>query len=414
MKLVSTMTLGLALALTGSALTMQPAWAKKKDAEPAKAAGPVLSNPVRAALAAAQTALAANDTATADAKIAQAQAVATTPTERFYVAQFQLQSALAAKDVAREGVAIDAELASGGAPAELLPKLYQNRGALAYSAKDYAKAEESFGHLVELEPAPENLISYAETQFQMKHVAAGLATSEKAVAAKKASGAAVEEDWYRRPLGQAYQAKMMPEAVRWSQMYVEAYPSSDNWRTALTLFRDYSKLDDQQSLDVYRLQFVANALKGEHDFYDYANTAYERGLPGETKMVVDSATAGKMVDAKSIAINELRTLVANKVAADKASLPALDVRARAAPDAKSALSTANAYLGYGEYAKAADLLRAALQKPGVDADTANTRLGIALAMAGQKAEAAQAFAAVTNGPRGQIARYWTVWLSQKP
>ena len=48
-----------------------------------------------------------------------------------------------------------------------------------------------------------------------------------------------------------------------------------------------------------------------------------------------------------------------------------------------AMVTAEAYYGYGDYQKAADLFRAALAKQGVDKDVANLGLGMALARAGE-------------------------------
>ena len=79
------------------------------------------------------------------------------------------------------------------------------------------------------------------------------------------------------------------------------------------------------------------------------------------------------------------------------------------------MSTADAYLGYGDYAKAASLYRLALQKggSGVDADTAQLRLGIALAMSGDKAGARTAFAAV-KGRRADLASFWTLYLDTPP
>jgi hypothetical protein len=48
----------------------------------------------------------------------------------------------------------------------------------------------------------------------------------------------------------------------------------------------------------------------------------------------------------------------------------------------------------------------------VDAGTANLRLGMALAKSGQAAEAKQALAQVTSGPRAEIAQFWTHWVDQ--
>jgi hypothetical protein len=53
-----------------------------------------------------------------------------------------------------------------------------------------------------------------------------------------------------------------------------------------------------------------------------------------------------------------------------------------------------------------------MQKGNVDANLANSHLGMAYALAGQKAEAEAAFKAVT-GPRTDLAAYWLLWLSQQ-
>ena len=76
------------------------------------------------------------------------------------------------------------------------------------------------------------------------------------------------------------------------------------------------------------------------------------------------------------------------------------------------MGTADAYLGYGDYAKAATLYRAALGKSGVDSNLANLRLGIALGRSGDKAGATTALNAV-SGPRAGIAKLWLTWLSTR-
>ncbi len=57
--------------------------------------------------------------------------------------------------------------------------------------------------------------------------------------------------------------------------------------------------------------------------------------------------------------------------------------AAAAPNGKPASRTADAYLGYGDNAKAIELYKLALTKGGVDNDEVNTRLGIALLALGR-------------------------------
>src|SRR3546814_12380624 len=59
--------------------------------------------------------------------------------------------------------------------------------------------------------------------------------------------------WFKRMLAIAYDAKRMDLAVPASLDLVSAYPSADNWRDSLIIFRDTGKLDDQATLDLMRL-----------------------------------------------------------------------------------------------------------------------------------------------------------------
>ena len=161
-----------------------------------------------------------------------------------------------------------------------------------------------------------------------------------------------------------------------------------------------------------RLMATAGALNGERDYYEYAETASTKGLPGEAKAALTQGKAAGALNASKPLVAEISKTVDSKVAGDRAALPALDREARNAANGKAALGTADAYYGYGDFAKAADLYRVALTKGGVDADTVNLRLGAALARSGDKAGAAAALANVKSGTRAQLAQYWTIWMSK--
>src|SRR3546814_579289 len=153
-----------------------------------------------------------------------------------------------------------------------------------------------------------------------------------------------------------------------------------------------------------RLMRAAGAMKGESDYYEYANSAYMKGLPGEAKAVIDEGVAAKVLNPGKQTFAELSKLSGAKIAADKASLPKLAVQAKSAANGKLALATADAYLGYKDYAQAAALYQLALTKGGIDVNTVNTRLGIAQARSGQKDQAKATFAKVTGEPRATIDR----------
>jgi hypothetical protein len=128
--------------------------------------------------------------------------------------------------------------------------------------------------------------------------------------------------------------------------------------------------------------------------------------------VLDEGLATGTIGKTSRPINELLAVVSPKVASDQASLAGSERQAASAANGKLALGTADAYLGYGQDAKAAPLYELALKKGQVDADVAHLRHGIALARQGMTAEAKKAFESV-GGSRADIAKFWITWLDLK-
>lgn len=409
MKVVSKAALGLALALGTVSLAALPAQAQKKEKE---AKGPQfkLSKEFRAAMAPVDAAAKANNPAGVLSAAAGVEAAATTPDEKYVLNQYRLDAAIKAKDTKAQSQALEAMLATGLVPAAEVPKFQFYLGKFAYEANDLAKAETSLNAAATGGYSSTDLfLTQSQLYSKLNRTPQSLAALEKAIAAEKAAGQAVPEDWYKFGLSQAYKSKDNAATAKWAGMHLAAFPTPQNWRQSLVIYRDSGQLGRKIELDLFRLMRATNSLAGEKDFYDYAYVANQDGLPGEAKGAIDLLKAKGPVTNRGI--NELYTEVSSKVAADKASLATEEKRAGSAANGLIAAGTANAYLGYGEYAKAVPLLQTALSKGGVDADEVNTRLGIALAMSGQKEEAKKAFANV-KGPRTGVAQFWITWLSQ--
>ena len=420
---VSKLALGLALAagfgMTSPSLAQK---AKKGDA-PAQAAAwaPKLEKAFRNAAAPLQKAIQAKDYATATTLLPAAETAAQSPDEKFVLGQFKLQIASGTDDGPGQQKAVDEMLASGAGPADMRPQLLFYQGQFAYKNNNFPLAIQALSAAQQAgyaskdtagQPTRDLDLLLAESYFKANQVPQGLAAVEGAVKAEKAAGKKAPAEWYGRAASMAYKAKLTPEVAKWTRLQVVDYPSPENWRSALVIFGDSNHFDDQTQLDLMRLQRFAGALSGERDYFEYALLADKVGLPGEAKAIVDEGKAKGAYNASSKAINEIGTLAGSKTAADRASLAAAEKSAASAANGRSALGTADAYFGYGDYAKAVTLYRLALQKGGIDANTANLRLGMALAKAGQTAEAKQAFAAVTSGPRAEIAQFWTLWVDQ--
>jgi tetratricopeptide (TPR) repeat protein len=392
-----------------------PAVAQKKDAK--APAGPQFkfSKAVQPLLATAQKAAQAGDNATALATLRQAEALPDRNSDDNYmIAMMKINAGIGLKDNALMEEAIEQALATGRVSAEDQPKFIRNLGALALQRNDNAKAITQFQRLVALNPNDtETLLSIAELQRRNGQNRESVATFEKAIAAGQAAGGKAEEKVYRRALAIAYDAKLPAETTRTSEMLVTSYPNPTNWRDALVIYRDSQRLDNDGNLDVLRLMRAAGALAGERDYVEFADTLTVRGFPGEAKSVLDEGVAKGAVVTTKAGTKEILASVTPKIASDRASLTGLEREARGAANGRSALATADANFGYGNYAKAAELYRLALQKGGVDANLANFRLGLALGRSGDAAGAKAAFAAVTTGPRAQLARFGSIWADQR-
>ena len=404
--------LGAALLLSaaGFALNAAPAFAAKEE-KPAAAPALKLSKPVQAALSAAQKAQQAGDNATAAEKIKEAEAFPSPTTDDVYMTNsLKINLAIATKDDVLLEDGLRKSLATGKVPAASQTSFLRNIGALALKRKDYAAATTAFEQLAKMNPDDADaIVGLAELYQSQKQSAKAVDTLTQAIAASKAKGTPAPEAWYRRALSIAYDGKL-PQTQATSVALVQAYPNPVNWRDALIISREQMKLDDQASLDFMRLQSAAGALNGERDFAEYADTALNKGFPGEAKMVVDDGVKKGMLSTSKAYVAEISKLATSKIPADKAALPGLEKESKT--NAKTALGTGDAYYGYGEYAKAAALYRLAAASPTVDADTANLRLGAALARSGDKDGAATAFQAVKGGPRATLAKYWLVYIGK--
>ena len=410
MKKISSFGLGVALALGtagGAAIVAAPAIAKEK------APTYKLTKEVQAALAEAQKLQQAGDLNGAAVKANEGVAAAKSGDDKFVAGQIMYGVAQARKDQAGLEQGTRLMLDSGKAPADLKRQLMQNLAVFAVQKKDYPGALKQFQALNTAYPNdPDITVSLAEMYQANKMTPQAVQTLQQAIDAKKATGQPVPESWYQRMLAVAYDAKRADLAVPASMSLISAYPSASNWRDSLIIFRDSARLDEQANLDLMRLMRAAGALKGESDYYEYANLAYLKGFPGEAQAVINEGIAARQLNPGKPTFAELSRLSSAKVAADKASLPKLSTQAKAGANGKLALATGDAYLGYGEYAKAAELYQVALAKGGIDANTANTRLGIAQGRAGNKAAADAALAKVTGEPRASLAKYWQAWLGK--
>lgn len=387
---------------------MQPQ-SKDEQKPEAKISGSVQpSGKARKALVELQKAVDANDVANIPAKLAAAEAVASTKEDRYLIGQMRLKSALKTNDSAAMRTAIDAIAASGyQAPAEIA-KLYMALAGNYYNAKQFEPAAGALEKAAQLDPSNmEILLNLGEARFAQGRPADAVAVFQRAIQAQLKAGQKPEEKLYKRALGIAYDNKL-PNALDISREWVAAYPSPESWRNSIAIYRNQSHQDVEGTLDLLRLMQVTNAMTTPGDYAIFAESAADQSNFNEAQAVIDAGIAAKTVNPSSA---EFRDIIAALKTKPKATAADLEAAVKSATSGVNVLRIGDRFYAMGNYSRAAQLYRQAKSKAGVDQDVANLHLGMALARAGDKAGATAAFNAVT-GARAEIAKFWLVYVQQ--
>ncbi len=256
-------------------------------------------------------------------------------------------------------------------------------------------------------------IEMSETYFRENRFKEGLALLKTAIDNQEAAGQSVDEAWYRRGLAVGFNNQVKPEVFEFVNRWVAAYPSTGNWRDAVNITRQLNEYNPQELLDVLRLGFKLDTLQEKVEYIDYVEAADPRRLPKEVQDVIQQGYSSGRVSRDDIYLADSLSTASGRIRSDRAELPALERDASASSAGiRTVLAAGDAFLNYGEHAKAETFYAKALSMPGVDRAQTLTRLGIAQTNLGKFAEAKDSFAQV-QGPRAEIARLWTTYIGQQ-
>lgn len=416
-----------ALLLAGtSTLVAAPALAKDQDKD-AQAQQLKLSKEFRQAAAPAQQALASGDLAAAATGITAAEAAAQSDDEKYIAAELRLQllakqnanvgndaAAMARADAAYKAP-LDSLLANPKTPADQRGKLANARGQIAFNEKNYADALKYYTIAQQAGfSSPDMTLAVAKAKVESGDVAGGVAEIDKVIKADEASGKKAPEDLYRYAVAKMYKTPDRAGTLSWVKRWLTAYPTAKNWRDAIIVFGfqgpTAAQLGKAQKMDLYRLMSVTGSLADQGDYIEYGQYANDLGLPDEAKTVIAKGKAAGKISAGDPTAAAIAKQAERGISSE-GSLAALATKAASSAKGDLAQQTADAYLGQGNYAKAIELYQLALQKGVTHTDETKLHLGIAQAMAGDKAAAATQFAAVQPGPNKDVATLWQTWAT---
>ena len=380
---------------------------RNQEAAPVVPAAPSVSRPYSVAYQPLQTALAASDWVAADAALVAVKAASVSEYEKFITAQSEFRIAVGLQDAPRQAAAVTAMIDSNGAPIADAPRIYVAGGQQAYNAGDYAAAAQRIKRAIELGSTTEGLPTLLlDSYFRGNQLDQGIAEARSQIAAAQASGRKAPEATYSLMARELQEADRNQELLDVLVERTEAYPTAGNFRTASLIYLQVSPEDRGLSIDVLRLMSAAEAMNDRRFYVEYVSSLAEDALPNEALEAIAAGRAANLIPAGDTTFGEIETTARANLGEDRASLPGGERRATASAEARLATRIADAYLSYGNFAKAEELYVAALGKTGADAGLINTRLGIARYRAGNLAGALEAFGQV-QGSRLTAAQLWS-------
>jgi len=324
-----------------------------------------------------------------------------------------------------------------GKPAALVPQIHQMIVAYAVQAKDYAAALAQLDKMIAANEGnkAQNLKQALNISIQMNNkpkiaeYSGQLGNNLDPETRLFIAGSQLNAGQYKEALAevqpllqsgqpseavlkfeQAVYFKMNDAAGRRAtlEQLVTYYPKPEYWHDLLQLARNDKGLNDEETMDIYRLRMAVGDMKGYEDYQEMAQQALITMYPAEAKAIMDKAAAAKLVSGERAA--RLVKTVNDAVAQDAAAQA--DLRKKAATDPNAGVKLGLSYWTYGKNQEAEAAIRTAMATNKLtDPDWAKVALGHVLLSEGKKPEAIAAFNSVAkNSKEAPVARLWAIYV----
>jgi hypothetical protein len=393
---------GAALAAVFLATAVPQAFAQPATVQVSKAmVGPM--NEARAAIV-------AKDFPTAKAKLDQAFGLAKIPQERLAVEQLRVSYAAGSGDSTALIAAVNAMVATNlMTSADLkpykaaIPEAYMKLGDTAKSLAASKAFLEEYGG------THEQYYALAGEFLKLNDNASAITYASKAIDTAKAGGAKAPESYYKRLMLGHKQANDMGNYYATEERLVTEYPNDSYWRELIGRVQNMPGYGAAHRLDMLRAMNAAGVKLSATEKNLAGSEALKRGLPNEALQVLEPAIASGELAGNAEAEKNVKD--AKQLGAeDKVNL-AKDTPGIVSKGTASAIATTGeAYLSYGDNAKAIELINMALAKgmTGEEGDIAKLHLGIAQLRSGQKDAAQATWGGIKDGIPGVLAHNWVL------
>jgi tetratricopeptide (TPR) repeat protein len=352
------------------------------------------------------------------AKLKEAEGTAgKTPYDQHLINDMLAFAYIKTQNFAEAARAMEAELDDGFTPQSEMGQKIRALAEINYQIKNYDKAIEFGNRAIKGGFAEEQIRTLVGQAYYLKGDWKSTLKFEEGIAdAQIKAGETPKSESLQLVLSSCVKLNDSACETRALERVVTYYPKPEYWYQLLYALRQQTSGNDANTLQTYRLMSEVDVLKSADDYTEMAQLAIEAGSPGEAVTTLERAMAKNIFTDQRTKERNQRLLEAAKksAAADQASLAKVEKEAEAAPTGAKSVGVGLAYLGYGQYDKAADEISKGLTKGGVkDEAQARLLLGIAQLKAGHKDDAVKSFHSVKGDPSlERLANLWSLHARQ--
>jgi tetratricopeptide (TPR) repeat protein len=345
-----------------------------------------------------------------------------TPFEEFKINEIYSWVYIQQKRYADAAVVSEKQLSSGFLSAAETDQYIKQITQMYLQTKNYPKAMEYLQRYLKAHPGDVDMnFVLGQLQAQSGQLKPALETFGGLASASEKAGQRPKEDWLTAMYGISYQLAGKPNPLDKGTLNIvekllRYYPNEAYWSAMLAGLKS-ERVSDAYSFQLGRLQLAVGTLKDADGYTSLAQFASNAGYPGEGLAVMDAGYAKNILGtpADKARTDRIKESISKLADADKAALPGLDKKARAAATGQDDVVLGETYMGYGRYPEAIEALERGIKKAGLKKpDQAQIALGLAYLRSGQAEKSKAEFKKVAaDSELARIAALWVLHANSK-
>lgn len=331
--------------------------------------------------------------------------------EETAINQYKFYCLAQLKDTAGADKVLETMSAANQIPAAQIQANVLILSQISFQQKDYPKSiQYAERYLKESGPNAEVMQQLAQAYYLKGDYKTAGDYAQKLIAQAEQAKKVPEKDWLVLLMSSQFKLDNKPGVTSTLETLLTHYPTQEYWKNIFKYVSNEASYSERETIEILRLKKTLGILE-TNEYVELAELAIAMTDPGDAKAALEAGISAGVLGQAKDKERETRLLNLAKTQAkdDLATIDASAKEAQGKPTGDMLAKIGAAYLGHGQYDKAATAIQAAIAKGGVAAiDEANVRLGVAYLNLGKKPEAIKAFQAVSS--KAKLARLSRLWI----